>query len=67
LFYEETNGKETELVGKSRRVLGLLYLYAGDGEKAQKELESSFYIYKNLKGEDCKECIGIKDEIEHYL
>ncbi|KAA6395668.1 MAG: putative zinc finger protein [Streblomastix strix] len=66
-FREEHSGVNSFMTAQTRRCLGLLHLYAGNGEQASAELETSFDIFKEVKGEDCQECLTVRDEIENYL
>ncbi|KAH7821804.1 putative Zinc finger MYND domain-containing protein 12 [Monocercomonoides exilis] len=66
-FREETSGSSSAAAAQTRRVMGLLYLYGGNGEEAAKELEKAFNIYRDLYGEECPECISIREEMDSYL
>lgn len=66
-YRDETGGSSSYDAGKTHRCLGLLLLYAGNGEQAGKELERAYEIFKEIGGEDSPECVGVKEEIELYL
>jgi hypothetical protein len=66
-FRDEIDGPGSAAAGRSRRVLGMLHLYAGHGEEAQQELERAFTVFRDLSGEECAECVAIQEDMKKYL